>query len=171
VPTGAEVANRQEERTLVGYRTAHSAMTLGVGANHVVETNSPYRTAVTLNGDCGELVLTVDAVAGGSVNITKYVTHHSSRGVPSEELVRDAGSLRRRLHAPACRRYQLRHVAACLLARQDRPSCTQKRRLAAALPAGRAPLCVRRSILTVAAPIALIALVAVHGRGDASAAG
>jgi hypothetical protein len=47
---------------LVGYRTAHSAMTLGVGVDHVVETDSPFRTAVSLNGDLGELVLTVDAV-------------------------------------------------------------------------------------------------------------
>ena len=82
-----EIVSQENQRMLVGYRTAHSAMTLGVGVDHVVETDSPCRTDASLNGDLGELVLTVDAVAGRPITITKYVTYHSSREVPAEELV------------------------------------------------------------------------------------
>jgi alpha,alpha-trehalose phosphorylase len=82
-----EHASRQDKRMLVGYRTAHSGMTLGVGVDHVVESDSPYRTDVSLNGDQGELVLTVEAITARPVTITKYITYHSSRGVPPEELV------------------------------------------------------------------------------------
>jgi alpha,alpha-trehalose phosphorylase len=103
-----EVASQQERRMLVGYRTAHSAMTLGVGVDHVVETDSPHRTAVSLNGDLGELVLTVDAVAGSPVTITKYVTYHSSRGVPPEELVARAARALDRAVAGGTERLRVR---------------------------------------------------------------
>jgi alpha,alpha-trehalose phosphorylase len=82
-----ELADGADRRMAFGYRTGHSGMTLGVGVDHVVVTDSPWRTELSLDGDLGELVLTVDAAAGSPVTITKYVTYHSSRGVPAEELV------------------------------------------------------------------------------------
>jgi alpha,alpha-trehalose phosphorylase len=103
-----EVASRQEKRMLVGYRTAHSGMTLGIGVDHVIETDSPCRTSISLTGDLGELVLTVDAVAGSPVSITKYVTYHSSRGVPPDELVARAARALDRAVAGGTERLRVR---------------------------------------------------------------
>lgn len=78
-------------RMLLGYRTANSGMTLGVGVDHVVEANSDLRTDVSFDDTGGELVVTTTAGPGMPLSITKYATYHSSRGVPPEELVARAG--------------------------------------------------------------------------------
>jgi alpha,alpha-trehalose phosphorylase len=103
-----ELVSRENLRMLVGYRTAHSAMTLGVGVDHVVESDSPFRTAATLDGDHGELVVTADVASGTSLTITKYVTYHSSRGVPSTELVARAARALDRAVAGGTERFRTR---------------------------------------------------------------
>jgi len=82
-----QVSRQEGTRMLLGYRTANSGMTLGVGVDHLIETDSPFRTEMTLEPDLGELVVTVDAAPGVPITITKYATYHSSRGTPPEELV------------------------------------------------------------------------------------
>ena len=84
---GCQVRRRTGLRMLLGYRTTNSGMTLGVGVDHVVQTDSPVRTEVRLGDDGGELVVTVDARAGEPVTITKYATYQSSRASPADELV------------------------------------------------------------------------------------
>jgi len=74
-------------RMLLGYRASNSGMTLGVGVDHVIDCESPYRSSVTLDDDLGELVLTVDAEVGVPITITKYATYHTSRSTPTGEMV------------------------------------------------------------------------------------
>jgi alpha,alpha-trehalose phosphorylase len=86
-----EVSGQDGTRMLFGYRTASSGMTLGVGVDHVIETDSPMRTEMTRDPDLAELVVTVDAEAGVPVTITKYATYHSSRATSPGELVARCG--------------------------------------------------------------------------------
>jgi alpha,alpha-trehalose phosphorylase len=74
-------------RIITGYRTSNSRMTLGVGVDHVVETENPWESKRTWSEDLGKVVFTVDARADVPFRIIKYFTYHTSRSVPSIELV------------------------------------------------------------------------------------
>ena len=82
-----EAAEADGLRLLLGYRTANSGMTLGVGVDHVVETDDPYRTEVSVDGNGGRVVVSVDASPGHRLHILKYVTYQTSRSAPVSELV------------------------------------------------------------------------------------
>ncbi len=80
----------------LGYRCASSGMTLACAYQHEIETSSEHEVETTAEPDLAKTVLTFDGVAGAPIRITKYVTYHSSRGVPAEELAdRCAWTLRR----------------------------------------------------------------------------
>jgi alpha,alpha-trehalose phosphorylase len=78
-------------RVMTGYRTANSGMTLGVGVDHVIETDNAYTTTRSWNEDLGKVVVTVQAQAGVPIRITKFFTYHTSRTVPPAELVDRSG--------------------------------------------------------------------------------
>jgi alpha,alpha-trehalose phosphorylase len=81
-----EIAEHDGGRLLFGYRTAHSRMTLGLGADHVVETGAPFEVTHSIDGDAGALVVAVDAQPGVPIRVTKYIAYQSSRAVPPREL-------------------------------------------------------------------------------------
>jgi len=83
----AEVLGGEGGQFLIGYRTTNSGMTLGLGVDHVVETEAPHRTERSLEQDLGKLVVTVEAQPGVPVRITKYAVYQRSRSVPPKELV------------------------------------------------------------------------------------
>ncbi|MGZ8471794.1 MAG: beta-phosphoglucomutase family hydrolase, partial [Gemmatirosa sp.] len=83
----AEHAEADGTRILLGYRTANSGMTLGIGLDHVIESDTPFETAVTVDDDNGELVITADAQPGVPIRVTKYIAYQSSRVVAPAELV------------------------------------------------------------------------------------
>ncbi|MFA9428735.1 glycoside hydrolase family 65 protein [Egicoccus sp. AB-alg2] len=74
-------------RLVTGYRTTNSRMTLGVGVDHVVETDNPWDAAATWSEDLSKVVFTIDAKAGVPFRVVKFFTYHSSRSVPPRELV------------------------------------------------------------------------------------
>jgi len=74
-------------RLITGYRTTHSRMTLGVGIDHVIETDNPWYATTNCSEDLSKVVFTIDARAGVPIRITKFITYHTSRSVPSVELV------------------------------------------------------------------------------------
>jgi alpha,alpha-trehalose phosphorylase len=74
-------------RLVTGYRTTNSRMTLGVGVDHVIETDNPWSAKRTWSPDLGKVVFTVDARANVPVRITKFFTYHTSRSVPPTELI------------------------------------------------------------------------------------
>lgn len=82
-----QVVESDAYRLLLGYRTANSHMTLGLGVDHIIETDNPHHTEVSLDGDSGKVVLTVDARPNVPVRVTKFMTYHASRAVPAPELV------------------------------------------------------------------------------------
>ncbi|HYF24218.1 MAG TPA: family 65 glycosyl hydrolase, partial [Baekduia sp.] len=81
-----EAAERDGERLLLGYRTSNSGMTLGVGVDHVIETDAPHRTEVSLDGDRSEVIVTADGQPGVPVRITKFAAYQSSRSAEPAEL-------------------------------------------------------------------------------------
>ena len=87
----AELVETQAQRMLLGYQTANSHMTLGVGVDHVLETAAKFELSVALDGDVGEAVLTADAEPGVPIRIIKYITYQSSRSASSAELVARCG--------------------------------------------------------------------------------
>jgi alpha,alpha-trehalose phosphorylase len=80
-----------DRRILLGYRTANSGMTLGVGVDHVVDAQCAHQVSGSVGEDHGEILLAVDALPGIPIRITKYATYQSSRGVPAAELVDRCG--------------------------------------------------------------------------------
>ncbi len=71
---------------ILGYRCANSGMTLACGYHHVVETDCEYRVDTTVDEDLAKSVFTVEAGAGQSFRLSKFVTYHTSSGVPAREL-------------------------------------------------------------------------------------
>jgi alpha,alpha-trehalose phosphorylase len=89
---GHRVLNAREHiedghRLVTGYRTTNSRMTLGVGIDHLIETDNPWYADATWSQDLSKVVFTVEARAGVPIHITKFMTYHTSRTVPSVELV------------------------------------------------------------------------------------
>jgi alpha,alpha-trehalose phosphorylase len=84
----AELTGR---RVLLGYQTTNSRMTLGVAVDHVIDAACPYQAVGSVDGNMGELVVTVDAPPGVPIRITKYATYQASRSIPVPELVARCG--------------------------------------------------------------------------------
>ena len=80
-------AELAEQRILFGYQTTSSGMTLGVGADHVIDTACPSEVAGSLDEDTAEVVIRADAVPGVPIRITKYATYQASRNIAVPELV------------------------------------------------------------------------------------
>ncbi len=78
-------------RIVTGYRTAKSGMTLGVGVDHLVESDNDWRSQRSWTEDLGKVVFTIRAQAGVPFRVTKFFTYHTSRAVPTAELVDRAG--------------------------------------------------------------------------------
>jgi alpha,alpha-trehalose phosphorylase len=80
-------AELAEQRILFGYQTTSSGMTLGVGVDHVIDTECPSQAVGSLDEDACEVVVTADAAPGVPIRITKYATYQASRSIPVPELV------------------------------------------------------------------------------------
>ncbi len=87
----AEHVDSDDHRLLLGYRTSNSRMTLGVGVDHLVETEADHEISLALDGDLSRFVVTADARPGVPIRITKYATYQRSRSVPPQELLDRCG--------------------------------------------------------------------------------
>jgi alpha,alpha-trehalose phosphorylase len=83
----AEEHHDEAHRIVTGYRTTNSRMTLGVGVDHLIETDNPWQMTSTWGEDLSKVVFTIDARAGVPIRVTKFFTYHTSRAVPPRELV------------------------------------------------------------------------------------
>jgi alpha,alpha-trehalose phosphorylase len=77
-PAGGEVA--------LGYRCIRSGMTIACAYRHEIDTPCQYEVETSVNRDLAKSVFTIEAHAGETIRLTKYVTYHSSRGIPPPEL-------------------------------------------------------------------------------------
>ncbi len=91
-----QVVDDEHAGATLGYRCANSGMTLACSYRHQIETSCEHEVETTVEPDLAKTVITLDGVANAPIRITKYVTYHSSRGVPAEELAdRGEWTLRR----------------------------------------------------------------------------
>jgi alpha,alpha-trehalose phosphorylase len=77
----------QDQRIILGYRCANSKMTLAVGVDHQITTDNDYRVYTSADEDTGKMVYRVQAMPRQPIKVSKVVAYHTSRGVPSRELV------------------------------------------------------------------------------------
>ena len=77
----------RDGQMVLGYRCTNSGMTLACAASHVVETDNAYTMRTYAEDDMAKTTLRVEAKPGVPINLTKFVTYHTSRGVPVRELV------------------------------------------------------------------------------------
>jgi alpha,alpha-trehalose phosphorylase len=74
-------------RVALGYRCSESGMTLAVAADHDLRTENPVTVRVVTGDDLAKTTYRVAAEPGVPIRLTKTVAYHSSRGVPSRELL------------------------------------------------------------------------------------
>ncbi len=79
--------NPDTSRVELGYRCARSHMTIAVAADHYFETANDYDLEQHIDEDLAKLTFHVDAQPGAPIRLTKFVSYHTSRGVPVPELI------------------------------------------------------------------------------------
>jgi alpha,alpha-trehalose phosphorylase len=70
----------------LGYRCMHSGMTMACSYRHEIETPCTYEVETSVDDDLAKSVFSIEARAGETIRLTKYVAYHSSRGIPAQEL-------------------------------------------------------------------------------------
>ncbi len=73
-------------RVTLGFRCRNSGMTLACAYRHELDTPCPTEIETTLGPDQAKTVFTIEGRVGDPIRLTKYVTYHTSRGVPAKEL-------------------------------------------------------------------------------------
>jgi alpha,alpha-trehalose phosphorylase len=78
-------------RATFSHTTANSDMRIAAGIDHGVETELPFEVATSCDEDLGKVVFSFDAEPGQPFRLTKYVTYHTSRSAPTDELLERVG--------------------------------------------------------------------------------
>ncbi|MDV2992580.1 MAG: hypothetical protein N4J56_002234 [Chroococcidiopsis sp. SAG 2025] len=76
----------KERRIILAHITRNSQMTLACGIEHSFETECPYFYNSDCSEDDGKVVFCVDAQPGVPIRLLKYMTYHTSRNFPTQEL-------------------------------------------------------------------------------------
>jgi alpha,alpha-trehalose phosphorylase len=71
---------------ILGYRCTNSGMTLACGTRHHIDTSCQVEVSTDVGADLAKTVFSVRATPGDPIRITKFVSYHTSNGVPAEEL-------------------------------------------------------------------------------------
>ncbi len=80
-------ADEETGRIRLGYRCAESGMTLGIVADHVLETKSSYTVRAQSEDDSAKVIYRVVAEPGVPITLTKLVSVHTAASVPPRELI------------------------------------------------------------------------------------
>jgi alpha,alpha-trehalose phosphorylase len=72
---------------IIGYRCRNSKMTLACGTRHLIDTACQATTSTELEDDILKTVFEVRATPGVPIRIVKFAAYHTSRGVPTDELL------------------------------------------------------------------------------------
>jgi len=75
-----------DRRTVLGYVTNNSKMSLACGVDHAFDTECPYSYKSDCSEDSGKVVFSVDAKPRVPIHLSKYITYHTSRRPQPEEL-------------------------------------------------------------------------------------
>ncbi len=86
-----QASSTNRGRLLLGYRCRESGMTIAVAAEHRLQTENTWTEELSADEDRAKHVLHIDAREGTPIHLQKYVTYHTSRGVPVRELADRCG--------------------------------------------------------------------------------
>ena len=76
----------EHNRIVLGFRCADSRMTLAVAVQHEINTDCDYEVTTDFDDDSATIVFNVEAEANRPFKLSKWVSYHTSRGVPVREL-------------------------------------------------------------------------------------
>jgi alpha,alpha-trehalose phosphorylase len=79
--------NIADGRVALGYQCTESGMTIAVAADHRLETANRYTKRIQTDDDLAKMTYRINAEPGQPIVLTKLVSYHTSRGVPSRELL------------------------------------------------------------------------------------
>ena len=74
------------QRVVLGFQTRSSGMTLSCAIDHNMLTDCNYAVDVRAEASSGQVVYSVDGLAGTRIRLIKYITYHSSRRSQAQEL-------------------------------------------------------------------------------------
>ncbi|QEV99308.1 glycoside hydrolase family 65 protein [Microbacterium caowuchunii] len=78
---------QEGERSALSYQATESGMTMAVAADHLIVTDNEFTMRSLIQPDIAKNMYRVQAEAGVPIRLTKLVSYHSSRGVPTAELI------------------------------------------------------------------------------------
>ncbi len=73
-------------RSLLGYRTSNSRMTIACAADHIIDTENEVTQSYVLEDDMAKQEYRIHARAGVPIRLTKLLSYHTSHEVPVREL-------------------------------------------------------------------------------------
>ncbi len=73
-------------RQILAHRAPRSGMRVACGVDHLVETSCHWEERSECSEDAARLVLTVEGQPGETVRLVKFITYHTSRTAPVEDL-------------------------------------------------------------------------------------
>ncbi len=76
-----------DNRSVLSYRARNSGMTIAVAVDHFIDTESEYEARHIIEPDIAKNVYRVQATKGTPIRVTKIMSYHTSRGVPTRELI------------------------------------------------------------------------------------
>jgi alpha,alpha-trehalose phosphorylase len=81
-----KVGYANQHRILLSHMTRQSQMTLACGIDHVFESECPFSCQTKHSENSGKVIFSVDAKPNVPIRLVKFMTYHTSRRVPPEEL-------------------------------------------------------------------------------------
>jgi len=82
----AKASYANHHRIVLSHMTRQSQMRLACGIDHVFESECPFSHETKHSENFGKVVFSIDAKCNVPMRLTKYMTYHTSRRVPPEEL-------------------------------------------------------------------------------------
>jgi alpha,alpha-trehalose phosphorylase len=74
------------QRVILCHATRQSGLTLACGIDHVLESECTYTHTVTSRENFGQVAFHIEAQPGRSIDLTKFMSYHTSRTASTEEL-------------------------------------------------------------------------------------
>src|SRR5262245_6393508 len=79
-------AYSKDRRIVLCHATAKSRLSVACATDHALETSCPYTCKVVDTEDFGQVAFTIEARPGCPIQLTKYMTYHTSATASTEEL-------------------------------------------------------------------------------------
>lgn len=80
----------RDQRSVLSQITRNSQLRISCGMDHTFETDSPFKYSADHTVDGTEIIYSVDALPGVPIEMTKFISYHTSRSADATELCKRA---------------------------------------------------------------------------------